>query len=801
MSHSSSSHAAHTITETGHTASLSRQPTQDSEEDPSEHEASSERSTSIHSPTLTPTSVPSPSIRQGPPFRQTARMRVISPTMVNFGSRPQETPAREVSPHPSLISTYHIGGPSSTDLNVTARVGDRMQYLCIEVQDCRIGVEHQETLLFEMFDIVRRLTHQITMAIYTTKGEIVIGRRAWYLGLSVVILVLALEFYGNEGAVGLLSWIEGMESKLHISKCSENSKVEYTTCLLQGRALTWWNTQVQTYGREVALRLTWEEFKKFLLEEYCPKSEVQKLESEFWNHTMVSSDIDKYTTRFHELAKLRPHMVTPEDKRIDRYIWGLALEIRGMVTSANPCTIQSVVVLENRLTNDVTRSRVWKKDNVGNKRMEENQSRNQGGGNLDKRQRNTCPKLNKVLGQGRNRPNLALAIEGNTDRRNNDNQTHGRAFIIGANEAAARFNKKQLDAISACKKALCKRIQSNRGNEKRYSSFKIHELGKKEADTKSLITVDTLENWKEHESGDDEGFAPKEYGMVAGCMCCLVKEGYKEKIRVLSIELENTTNLLKHSERINVEAEIAKKDLQTKLDNHLAKTEKWTSLLKTWENELGWDDSTFSVCTTNSEEVEGRPLFSSYLHLIKDCNYYETQYANDFDSVGYPQREPIWDNATRVTQSNQFVPQVVRLRSGKVSIPDARPNKVPAGRPKPVSTGKHPVHAGRRNSSSVTSGWWQSTARPMTHLPTPTSSYFQTSTPFRPHVYYNQMHYDGDGWATTVKPSAGCSWKSYRNKVYRVNLHTDAGDEGIVDSGCSRSMTGNKERLDDFQPI
>ncbi|GJQ96133.1 ribonuclease H-like domain-containing protein [Tanacetum coccineum] len=148
-----------------------------------------------------------------------------------------------------------------------------------------------------------------------------------------------------------------------------------------------------------------------------------------------------------------------------------------------------------------------------------------------------------------------------------------------------------------------------------------------------------------------------------------------------------------------------------------------------------------------------------------------------------------------------------------VSIPAARPNQVPAGRlklvstgrPKLVSTGKQNrpplVHDGRRNSSSVTSGWWQSTARPMAHLPTPTSSYFQTSTPFGPHVYYNQVYYDGDGWATAVKPSAGCSWKSHRNKVSRVNLHTDAGDEGIVDSGCSHSMTGNKERLDDFQPF
>nr|GFA43860.1 ribonuclease H-like domain-containing protein [Tanacetum cinerariifolium] len=48
----------------------------------------------------------------------------------------------------------------------------------------------------------------------------------------------------------------------------------------------------------------------------------------------------------------------------------------------------------------------------------------------------------------------------------------------------------------------------------------------------------------------------------------------EEKIRVLSIELEKTSNLLKHSERINADFETAKKDLQTKLDNHLVQTEK-----------------------------------------------------------------------------------------------------------------------------------------------------------------------------------------------------------------------------------
>ncbi|GJW25118.1 hypothetical protein Tco_0038929 [Tanacetum coccineum] len=157
----------------------------------------------------------------------------------------------------------------------------------------------------------------------------------------------------------------------------------------------------------------------------------------------------------------------------------------------------------------------------------------------------------------------------------------------------------------------------------------------------------------------------------------------------------------------------------------------------------------------NSSASKSCFVCGSYLHLIKDCNYYETQYANDFDGLGYLQREQMWDNATRITQTNQYVPQAVLLRSGKVSIPTTRTNQVPAARqepvctarptqvptggpvqlpadrpkmPAPVSTGKqnrhHPVHTGRRNFSSVTSGWWQSTARPMTHLPTPTSSYF-----------------------------------------------------------------------------
>nr|GFC74877.1 hypothetical protein [Tanacetum cinerariifolium] len=58
---------------------------------------------------------------------------------------------------------------------------------------------------------------------------------------------------------------------------------------------------------------------------------------------MVGSDIYGYTARFHELARLVPHMVTPESQRVNRYIRGLAPEIKAHVTSSQPATIQGAV--------------------------------------------------------------------------------------------------------------------------------------------------------------------------------------------------------------------------------------------------------------------------------------------------------------------------------------------------------------------------------------------------------------------------------------------------------------------------
>ncbi|GJV48297.1 putative reverse transcriptase domain-containing protein [Tanacetum coccineum] len=147
-----------------------------------------------------------------------------------------------------------------------------------------------------------------------------------------------------------------MESVQDISGCGDNQKVKYIAGSFIGKELTWWNTQVQTRGREAAVGMTWEDFKALMREELCPNNEMQKLEIEFWCHAMVGAGHAAYTDRFLELARLVPHLVTLENKRIERYIYGLASQIHGMVAAMEPTTIQSAILKAGVLTDEAIRN-------------------------------------------------------------------------------------------------------------------------------------------------------------------------------------------------------------------------------------------------------------------------------------------------------------------------------------------------------------------------------------------------------------------------------------------------------------
>ncbi|GJR94317.1 putative reverse transcriptase domain-containing protein [Tanacetum coccineum] len=144
------------------------------------------------------------------------------------------------------------------------------------------------------------------------------------------------------------------------------------------------NNGFQARGSEAAIGMSWTNFKALLVEEFCPINEMEKLESEFWNHKIVGANHACYTDRFHELAKLVSHLVTPESSRIKRYIAGLAPEIRGMLRVTQPTTIQSEILIAGILTDEAVSCGTLTKGNEKRKGVEES-SKHGSGRNDDKR--------------------------------------------------------------------------------------------------------------------------------------------------------------------------------------------------------------------------------------------------------------------------------------------------------------------------------------------------------------------------------------------------------------------------------
>nr|GEY68846.1 hypothetical protein [Tanacetum cinerariifolium] len=129
-----------------------------------------------------------------------------------------------------------------------------------------------------------------------------------------------ITFRGNEGAVGLIGWIEKTKMVFTVSKCTEANKVVFSAATFQDRALTWWNLQVATLGIEAVTRKTWAKIKVMMMTEFCPLEEIQRMECELWNLRVKEMDISSYATRFNELVILCPGMVPTERKKKEKLI-------------------------------------------------------------------------------------------------------------------------------------------------------------------------------------------------------------------------------------------------------------------------------------------------------------------------------------------------------------------------------------------------------------------------------------------------------------------------------------------------
>ncbi|GJZ50969.1 putative reverse transcriptase domain-containing protein [Tanacetum coccineum] len=132
-----------------------------------------------------------------------------------------------------------------------------------------------------------------------------------------------INFKGSEGAVGLIRWFKRTELVFSRSNYTEDYKVKLLL--------------------------------KLLIKKYCPRTEVQKMEDEFYHLTVKGNDLKTYVRRFQELATLCPTMVLDSKKIMKVFIEGLPQSIEGNVTASKPQTLEEAINIAHRLMDQVTK--------------------------------------------------------------------------------------------------------------------------------------------------------------------------------------------------------------------------------------------------------------------------------------------------------------------------------------------------------------------------------------------------------------------------------------------------------------
>nr|GEX96548.1 putative reverse transcriptase domain-containing protein [Tanacetum cinerariifolium] len=156
-------------------------------------------------------------------------------------------------------------------------------------------------------------------------------------------------FNGTEGVVGLIRWFERTESVFSRSKCAEEDRVTFATGTLTNDALSWWNAYAQPIGIEQANKIAWTKLKRLLTNKYYPRTEIKKMEDEFYNLVVKENDLNTYTRRLQELALLCPNKVPNSEKRMEVFIRGLPRSIEGNVTASKLQTLEEVITITQRL--------------------------------------------------------------------------------------------------------------------------------------------------------------------------------------------------------------------------------------------------------------------------------------------------------------------------------------------------------------------------------------------------------------------------------------------------------------------
>ncbi|GJY29622.1 putative ribonuclease H-like domain-containing protein [Tanacetum coccineum] len=204
------------------------------------------------------------------------------------------------------------------------------------------------------------------------------------------------------------------------------------------------------------------------------------------------------------------------------------------------------------------------------------------------------------------------------------------------------------------------------------------------------------------------------------------------------------------------------------------------------------------------EEYESDSDDRIFSHLIRDCDYHvklakqvELNKQNMSKGNGTGERKPTWNNVQRVNKQNQFVPLAVQTRTGNNPV-----NTAKASSTNNFSTARQNVN---RQTVLTSTALKVNTVKPIVNGVRPANVFHKThspsSRPFKRTTVLRTKFSNQKVYTAKVKEvsTVGGKWDTAVKSSNEDNPHRTLKNKGIIDSGCSRHMTGNKAYLADFQ--
>jgi hypothetical protein len=87
---------------------------------------------------------------------------------------------------------------------------------------------------------------------------------------------------------------------------------------------------------------------------------------------MVGAEHATYTTRYNELSRLVPHLVSPDSKAIEKYLRGLVSQVRITMAAVRPTTLDDAVLRSEAMTDELVQEGILTMG--GNKRKDVGES-------------------------------------------------------------------------------------------------------------------------------------------------------------------------------------------------------------------------------------------------------------------------------------------------------------------------------------------------------------------------------------------------------------------------------------------